>query len=103
MFVVGETRNDMPMQMRHHITQSSNIGFVSLEHAQNKLFKQYNRIHTQDAIFTAQVRKLTHMVVPDQAQKPRIIGIHRLNHTELAAIENPITTRCGTQGAIGIL
>lgn len=75
MLIVDETRDHMPMQMGRHVTEGGKIDFVGLHRFSERFFRREYDGHEMRAIPLGQIRHLAHVVFPDHAAEPAIIGI----------------------------
>jgi hypothetical protein len=89
-----EAGDDMPMKMRHQITERGQIDFFRLELGAQDFFDFGDRIHAGFPTGRRKVRKLGYMRVPYDPVIRRKTRIARLNHTQLRTPENQHPAVC---------
>lgn len=87
MCIVGKAWNQMPVQMRHHIAEASQVDFFRLQDfAQRRLNLTY-RTHQGRSIFYRQISHFLDVCIPDHAAEAGVIRIGDQDDAQLFIAE----------------
>lgn len=82
--IVFKSRHHMPMQMRHHITQTRQIDFARLQHRSHCRLHAVHGFHQNGAFIGGQIGHFRHMRAPNHTAKRRGFGfVLHGNHAQL--------------------
>lgn len=87
MCVVGKAWNQMPVQMRHHIAQASQIDFFRLQDFAQRRFNLTYRTHQGGSIFDCQIGHFLDVCIPDNAAEAGVICISDQHDAQLLIAE----------------
>ena len=82
MFVVGKAGNNVPMHVRHHVSQLRQIDFIGLEMAPLQGFYQIYGAHQAATLGLIQIGHFLRVAIEDDACKCRVIGLLRIDNAQ---------------------
>lgn len=93
MRIVSKTRDQVPVQMRHHIAEAGQIDFLRLQNLALRSFYLADHLHQGRAFRYRQIGHFPDVRIPDHAAKAGVIRIVDQHDAQLRVAEDDFTTR----------
>jgi hypothetical protein len=100
MAIIGETRDDVPMQMGHHVAQAGQIDFVRIQALPQSGFHLEHCDHQALSACRRQVRHFLDMGVQYHPAKPRIVRIANQNDAAKIVLPEDVLACVTAQRAV---
>ena len=99
MRIVGKSRDDVPVQMRHNIAETGEIDFFRRKQLAQQSLDNIDDAHQPCAIRLGEVRHFLRVVIEDDPAESGVIGIAREHHAPKAVVPEHFATSLRAQRA----
>lgn len=100
MWVVGKTRNDVPMQVRDLVSEAGEVDFVRVHQGTQAAFDSKHHVHEMTPRKNIQIAHFGDVLIPDDLKIAGIGGIVGCDNAATPILPDKVIPVCGAKWAL---